>query len=50
MEPGSALLAVVTKVPGVALVNDMTVDGVSVPVALTAGEGSYLDFLPFTNS
>jgi hypothetical protein len=46
----SALLAVVMKVPGVALVNDVTVDGVSVPVALTAGEGSYLDFLPFTNS
>lgn len=45
----SALLARASAVAGVAAVNAVTLDGAPAPVALTADEGTYLDFLPFTN-
>ena len=45
----SALCAAALAVPGVAAINGMTVNGSPVPMALSAGEGAYLDFIPFTN-
>jgi hypothetical protein len=45
----SVIFAAASKVPGVAAINGMTVDGGVVPFALTASEGHFLDFLPFTN-
>jgi hypothetical protein len=46
----SAIFAAANKVPGIAAINGMTVDGGPAPFALTAREGQFLDFLPFTNS
>jgi hypothetical protein len=46
----SAIFAEANKVPGVAAINGMTVDGGPAPFALTAPEGQFFDFLPFTNS
>jgi hypothetical protein len=46
----SEVFAAAMAVAGVAEINGMTVNGVDAPVALTADEGTFLDFLPFTNA
>ncbi len=46
----SEVFAAALSVAGVAAINGMTVNGAPAPVALTADEGTFLDFLPFTNA
>jgi hypothetical protein len=46
----SQVFAAALAVAGVAEINGMTVNGAPAPVALTADEGTFLDFLPFTNA
>jgi hypothetical protein len=46
----SELFAVASQVSGVASINGMTVNGITADFVLTAPEGQFLDFLPFTNS
>lgn len=46
----SVIFEAAMQVPGVSEINGMTVDGVAADFALTANEGEYLDFLPFTNT
>jgi hypothetical protein len=46
----SEVFAVASQVPGVAAINGITVNGAAADFVLTAPEGSFLDFLPFTNS
>jgi hypothetical protein len=43
------LLARASAVPGVTAINGITLNGAASPMALTAPEGHFLDFLPFTN-
>ena len=46
----SQVFAAALAVAGVAEINGMTVNEAPAPVALTAEEGTFLDFLPFTNT
>jgi len=46
----SVLEREVLAVPGVASINGITVNGTTMPVALSAAEGCFHDFLPFTNA
>ena len=46
----SVIFEAAMQVPGVSEINGMTVDGVAADFALTANEGEFLDFLPFTNT
>jgi hypothetical protein len=45
----SVLLARAAGVAGVASINGITTNGLPMPMALTAPEGQFLDFIPFTN-
>ena len=46
----SAIFAATSAVAGVTAINGMTVNGSPAPAALSADEGTFLDFLPFTNA
>jgi predicted phage baseplate assembly protein len=45
----SEIFAAAMAVAGIGAINGMTVNGAPAPVALTADEGTFLDFLPFAN-
>jgi hypothetical protein len=46
----SAIFAAASAIAGVAAINGMTVNGDAAPAALSADEGTFLDFLPFANT
>jgi hypothetical protein len=46
----STIFAAASAIAGVAAINGMTVNGSPAPAALSADEGAFLDFLPFTNA